>query len=194
MSCDKISAFNYSGPIWGFQGHWREAATTSLQPLEEPSSAQIASRLPLKTNWSAQTHTEGGCWKRFTGRGNCTFYGWREGVSIWYLVMVDIYGKSYWRVGPLYYIDHRPSLVSWTSPDVRVRICNFDFGFLQIRKWTYFDITWCPSPQTLQYFLAVTITVWRNRSNRWTRLFAYWYKLGWWMPMLAVYFIDPWNV
>ena len=32
--------------------------TTSLQPLEEPSSAQIASRLPLKTNWSVQTHTQ----------------------------------------------------------------------------------------------------------------------------------------
>ena len=61
MSCDKISAFNYSAPIWGLQPAIDERqppAASSLQPLEEPSSAQIASRLPLKTNWSAQTHTD----------------------------------------------------------------------------------------------------------------------------------------
>ena len=177
-SCDKISAFNYSGPIWGFhQGHWQEAPAAPSLPsasrgtlvctncLSSPSQNQLE---------RSDTHRRR-FWKRFMGRGNCTFYGWREGVSIWYLVMVDIYGKSYWRVGPPYYIDHRPSLVSWTSwtrcprpnlqfwfwfsPDVKVDII--------LTFWHHL----MSQPQTLPCFLAVTIKNWRNRSNR---LFAYW--------------------
>ena len=99
MSCDKISAFNYSGPIWGFQGHWGEAATTSsLQPLEEPSSAQIASRPPLKTNWSAQTHTH----RREGGFGKDLWHIlWLKGRRVhlifgdgWYLWQVILEGGS----------------------------------------------------------------------------------------------------
>ena len=126
MSCDKILAFNYSPPIWGFRGHWWEAAAASF--------ALLRNKLPLvclSKPTGALRHTEKEVFDLcHTSVG--TFYGWREGVSVWYLVMVDIYGKSYWRVGPPYYIDHRPSLVSWTSPDVHVGICNF--GFLPNRR------------------------------------------------------------
>ena len=133
MSCDKISAFNYSAPIWGFSAcHWREAATCCLLPSASRGALVCTNCLSSASQNQLErsdTHGwEGGFWRGWT------FYGWREGVSIWYLVMVDIYGKSYWRVGPPYYIDHRPSLVSWTSPDVHGGICNFDFGFLQMWK------------------------------------------------------------
>ena len=127
---------HHSHVVWqdlGFQllaAHLRFPLMRGSCRLLQPLQQQIASRLPLQTNRSAQTDREGGFW--FMSHAVGTFYGWREGVSVWYLVMVDIYGKSYWRVGPPYYIDHRPSLVSWTSPDVRPGICNFSsWAFVQ---------------------------------------------------------------
>ena len=116
--------------------HWREAATCCLLPSASRGALVCTNCLSSASQNQLErsdTHGREGGFGKDLWRG-CTFYGWREGVSIWYLVMVDIYGKSYWRVGPPYYIDHRPSLVSWTSPDVHGGICNFDFGFLQMWK------------------------------------------------------------
>ena len=194
-SCDKISAFNYSGPIWGFhQGHWREPPPFSLSRnprlhklplvcLSKPTGAfrhtqQMRRRLLEKIYGAGQLHI---LWLK--GRRVHLIFG--DG---WYLWQVILEGGSplLHRSPPLPCLMDitrcpRPNLQFWFwfSPDKKVDI----FWHHLMSQFSNFTV-----------FLAVTITIWRNRSNRWTRLFAYWYKLGWWMPMLAVYFIDPWNV
>ena len=80
--------------IWGFRGHWWEAAAASFDPLEQ----QIASRLPLQTNRSAQTHREGGFWFMSHQRGHIL---WLKGRRVrlifgdgWYLWQVILEGGS----------------------------------------------------------------------------------------------------
>ena len=119
----------WSGVKGGGHLSLEELLALCLWSVEDPLPSQIASPLPLENQLERSgTHTE----IEEKVLEKIYVHGWREGVSIWYLVMVDIYGQSYWRVGPPYYIDHRPSLVSWTSPDVRPGICNFSsWAFVQ---------------------------------------------------------------
>ena len=93
MSCDKILAFNYSPPIWGFRGHWWEAAAASF--------AHFRNKLPLvclSKPTGALRHTEKEVfdlchtlWAHFMAEGRRVRLIFGDG---WYLWQVILEGGS----------------------------------------------------------------------------------------------------